>query len=364
VKNRLTLALRLVVAGLIAWGVVLAQVAQKSSASTEARLAPPAKGPILVAFVVTDGAVMIDFAGPWEVFEEVHIESRGSSMEEQMPFRFYTVSDSKSPIRISGGMQIVPDYSFDDAPRPNVVVIPAQGGKSPKMLAWIRKMTQESDVVMSVCTGAFKLAATGALDGKKATTHHAAYTRFQKEFPDVTLVKNARYVQSDPRVFTAGGLSSGIDLALHIVELYFGRGVAENTARALEYEGHGWMGGGASAVNYSQPVASAHPSDGLTGGALGNWQGTIETDSGSGQVLVHIWKDKGGSLTGTVDSVDEDANGIPITSISGSSSEVHFELATVGGVYDGKIDGADSTITGTWKQRDSSTPLVLHRLTK
>jgi len=57
-----------------------------------------------------------------------------------------------------------------------------------------------------------------------------------------------RYVQSDPVVYTAGGLSSGIDLALHVVELYFGRDVAGATAREMAYEGKGWMGDGTAAA--------------------------------------------------------------------------------------------------------------------
>jgi transcriptional regulator GlxA family with amidase domain len=226
-----------------------------SVGASEGRLTPPAKGTIPVAFVLTEGAVMIDFAGPWEVFEGVHVDSRGTSMEEQMPFELYTVSDSRKPIHVSGGMQVIPDHTFDDAPAPRVVVIPAQGGHSPKMLGWIRKMTTQADVVMSVCTGAFKLAATGVLKGKKATTHHGSYDRFQKEFPDVLLQRNMRYVRSDSRVFTAGGLSSGIDLALHVVDLYFGRDVAEKTAAYLEYEGKGWTGDGSAAT----PDASSAP---------------------------------------------------------------------------------------------------------
>ena len=252
-KNSLTLFLRFVALSALAFSwPAFALAAASGSPETAARLVAPARGQILVAFVLTDGAVMIDFAGPWEVFEEVHIASRGPSMEEQMPFRFYTVSDSKNPIRVSGGMQVVPDYTFDDAPPPKVVVIPAQGGKSPKMLDWIRRMTRQSDVVMSVCTGAFKLGAAGVLKGKKATTHHGSYGAFQHEFPDVALQKNVRWVRSDLKIFTAGGLSAGIDLALHIVELYFGRSVAESTARTLEYEGKGWMGDGGSAVSYAE----------------------------------------------------------------------------------------------------------------
>lgn len=216
-------------------------VSQAALGQGAPKMVPPAKGPIPVAFVITDSATMIDFAGPWEVFQDVMVESRGSSMEEQMPFRLYTVSDTKAPLRITGGMQVVPDYTFDDAPQPRIVVVGAQRGKSPKMLEWIRKMTAQSDVVMSVCTGAYRLAEAGVLKGKKATTHHDFYDDFQKKFPNVSLQRGLRFVQSDSVVFTAGGLSSGIDLALHIVELYFGRAIAEKTAKYMEYEGKGWL---------------------------------------------------------------------------------------------------------------------------
>jgi transcriptional regulator GlxA family with amidase domain len=206
-----------------------------------AALLAPSQGPIPVAFVLSEGATMIDFAGPWEVFQDVHVESRGPGMDDQMPFRLYTVSDSRAPIRVSGGMQVTPDYTFADAPAPRIVVVGAQGGKSKQMLEWLRRAATQSQVLMSVCTGAYKLAMAGILDGKKASTHHDFWDDFQKRFPKVTLERGVRYVRSDPVVFTAGGLTSGIDLALHIVELYFGRDVAARTAAYMEYEGKGWM---------------------------------------------------------------------------------------------------------------------------
>src|SRR5258708_15176326 len=137
-------------------------------------------------------------------------------------------------------MRIVPAYLFDAAPVPAIVVVPAQRGRSPKMLQWIRERSTKSQVVMSVCTGAFVLADAGILKGKKATTHHLYYDEFQTTFPDVSIQKNKRFVESDPVIFTAGGLSSGIDLALHIVRLYGGADLAEETAKLLEYEGTGW----------------------------------------------------------------------------------------------------------------------------
>jgi transcriptional regulator GlxA family with amidase domain len=143
---------------------------------------------------------------------------------------------------------VIPGYTFEDAPPPSVVVVGAQGGRSKQMLDFIRRASTQSQVLMSVCTGAYKLAMAGVLDGKKAATHHDFLDDFQRRFPKVSLQRGLRYVQSDEVIFTAGGLTSGIDLALHVVELYFGREVASRTAAYMEYEGKGWLGQGASAA--------------------------------------------------------------------------------------------------------------------
>jgi transcriptional regulator GlxA family with amidase domain len=87
---------------------------------------------------------------------------------------------------------------------------------------------------MSVCTGAFVLARTGLLDGKTATTHHQFYDDFASSFPAIRLVRDRRFVEHD-RVATAGGLTSGIDLALRVVERYLGLEAAAAVARYMEY---------------------------------------------------------------------------------------------------------------------------------
>jgi transcriptional regulator GlxA family with amidase domain len=198
-------------------------------------LKPPAQGEIPVAFLVSEGAVVIDFCGPWEVFQDVSLPGR-----QAQAFRLYTVGETTTPVRASGGMKIVPDYTFSTAPAPKVLVIPAQSGRSDATLEWIRKATRNTDVTMSVCTGAFLLAKTGLLSGKAATTHHSGYRGFAIEFPDVQLRRGARFVE-EGNLATAGGLSSGIDLALRVVERYFGREVATATAYQMEYQGQGWM---------------------------------------------------------------------------------------------------------------------------
>jgi len=217
-------------------------------------LKPPTQGSIPVAFLISEGAQMIDFAGPWEVFQDVMVPG-----QTDQPFRLYTVSESTAPIHTSGGMKIVPDYTFENAPAPKVIVIPAQSKPSQATLEWIRKATKSTDVTMSVCTGAFVLARTGLLSGKPATTYHGAFGRFADQFPDIHLKRGARFVE-DGNLATAGGLSSGIDLALHVVERYFGREVAQKTAYDMEYQGQGWMNAESNLVYAAAVVSTAeHP---------------------------------------------------------------------------------------------------------
>ncbi len=124
-------------------------------------------------------------------------------------------------------------------PQPKVIVIPAQNNDSPAVLDWVRKASQTADVTMSVCTGAFLLAKTGLLDGKSATTHHNSYKIFERQFPKITLKRGARFVE-EGKLASAGGLTSGMDLAMRVVERYFGREEAEKDAFYMEYQGAGW----------------------------------------------------------------------------------------------------------------------------
>lgn len=208
----------------------------KHVAATINPLHPPAEGSIPVAFLLSDDAVVIDFAGPWEVFENVSFPGDAS----RQAFRPYTVAETDAPIKASGGMTIIPNYTFATAPPPQIIVIPAQSDPSDAMIAWIVNASRNADLTMSICTGAFLLAKTGLLSGKAATTHHNAYAQFAMEFSDISVKRGARYVESG-KVASSSGLSSGIDLALRVVERYFGRSAALDTADKLEYQGQGWL---------------------------------------------------------------------------------------------------------------------------
>ena len=95
---------------------------------------------------------------------------------------------------------------------------------------------------MSVCTGAFKLAELGMLDGLTATTHHDYWESFESQFPKVKLERGFRFIDHG-RIATAGGLTSGIDMALHVVSRYFGEEAAQSTATYMEHDSAGWRTG-------------------------------------------------------------------------------------------------------------------------
>lgn len=192
---------------------------------------------IKVAFMLGEGANVIDTMGPWEVFQDAMLPGSAHSH----PFELMTVARTKDAVTMTGGLRVQPHYSIADAPQPDVVVVPAQASH-PQMLAWLKKVSVDADVVMSVCTGAFQLARAGLLKGIPATTHHDYWDAFAREFPDIELRRGLRFVDSG-KIATAGGLTSGFDMALHVVQRYFGDEVAQATATYMEFDGTGWRDG-------------------------------------------------------------------------------------------------------------------------
>jgi transcriptional regulator GlxA family with amidase domain len=220
-----------------AGGALSVALGSRAKAAEEAPAPLPwdRKSPITVAFVVGPGATVIDFAGPWEFFQDAQLRTGPGPNDMLMPFELFMVSEKSAPIEATDGMLITPRFAYDTVPRqPNVIVMGAQGEHSPAKIAWIQAAGQKADVVMSVCTGAFLLAKTGALDGLQATTHHDFYDKFERQFPAVHLVRGPRYVDNG-KFAAAGGLTSGIELALYIVQRYMGTEATKQTAYYMEY---------------------------------------------------------------------------------------------------------------------------------
>lgn len=204
-----------------------------SVSSNEAKLVLPKSGVAKVAFVISDRATLIDIAGPMQTFDQV--QSPGTT-----GFETFTVSETRNPIK-AGKLTIVPDYTFDDVPDADIVVVGAQTGDNEKYLGYLRSMNSRGKLLLSVCTGVSKFAQAGLLDGLEATSHHDFIESFQNKFPKIHFLKDMDYVHSAPKIYTAGGETSGIELALHIIELYFDHDVAVKTARYMEYRGPKWQ---------------------------------------------------------------------------------------------------------------------------
>jgi transcriptional regulator GlxA family with amidase domain len=187
----------------------------------------PPDGTIRTAVAIGPGVNVIDMSGPWEVFQDAAV-SHGRAT-----FELFTVAADREPVFASGGLRVAPTYTYETAPQPQVVVIPAHDATE-RTVRWLRDVARRADLLMSVCTGAFVLAQTGLLDGKTATTHHQSYDQLASEFPKIHVLRGRRFVEHD-HVASAGGLTSGIDLALRVVDRYLGAPAATATRRYMEY---------------------------------------------------------------------------------------------------------------------------------
>ena len=103
------------------------------------------------------------------------------------------------------------------------------------MTDWIKAMSAQAGLTASVCTGSFLLGQAGLLDGKTCTTHWEDIDDMRQMFPTVTVVDKRRWVD-EGRFITSAGISAGIDMSLHLVERLAGRGLAEKTARQMDFD--------------------------------------------------------------------------------------------------------------------------------
>ena len=182
--------------------------------------------PRRAAILIYDGVQIIDFTGPYEVLG-------------QGGFEVFTVAETKATVTTSMGMKVVPEHTFSDAPKPDVLVIPGGNVDGPRKsavtLKWLKEESAAAQRTMSVCNGAFILASAGLLDGLSATTFYGMIDLLKSEAPKTRVVSDQRFVDNG-RIITTAGLSSGIDGALHVLSEMLGKGRAQAVALNLEYD--------------------------------------------------------------------------------------------------------------------------------
>jgi len=191
-----------------------------------------------VLIALMEGADVLDATGPLEVFDGANVYAT-HVRPGRAAYRVITAGPGGGPVRTSSGVALLPDADLSQVATPHTVVIPGcQVGKDgafapdPDVVAWLRQHAPGCRRIVSICTGAFVLAEAGLLTGRRATTHWSAADRLAATYPDVRVDPEPIFVR-DGKVSTSAGVTSGIDLALALVEEDLGHEAALTIARYL-----------------------------------------------------------------------------------------------------------------------------------
>lgn len=189
--------------------------------------------PLNVAIFIFNDAEVLDFAGPFEVFNVAN------TVAEQQLFNVFLVAESEQIIFAKNNFRVLPDYDFTEVPEADILIVPGGNGRKIQMhhvpvLNWIKHEAGKASMVLSVCTGSFILGNAGLLNNLAATTHHGSYDEFEKEFPTTQLIRGVKYVDNG-KVITAGGISAGIDMSIMVVGKIHGNEMAQKVAERMEY---------------------------------------------------------------------------------------------------------------------------------
>lgn len=190
----------------------------------------------LVGLFLFNEVEVLDFAGPFEVLSITE-----DPETKEKPFQVKTISEDGRQIKARNGLKVQPDYSFETAPEFDIVIIPGGYGadhieiKNPVIVNWIQAQSMHSEILASVCTGAFLLAKAGLLDNKKATTHWMDIKLLQEQFPKVNVLSNIKYVD-EGSIITSAGISAGIQMSLHLVRRLLSEEIALQTVKRMEYD--------------------------------------------------------------------------------------------------------------------------------
>ena len=187
-----------------------------------------------VAILAFDDMEVLDYAGPYEVFNVA------GELGDDSPFSVFSVGLTAAPAVGRGGFSVLPTYSLDDAPPADVLVIPGGAGTRPllqdeRLLGWLRERAAEVELLLSVCTGALLLGAAGLLERRSATTHHDAFDELAALSPTTHVVRGQRFVRSDERLVTSAGVSAGVDASLYVVQELTGVETKDRTISEMEW---------------------------------------------------------------------------------------------------------------------------------
>ncbi len=191
-----------------------------------------------VGILLFNEVEVLDFAGPFEVF------SLAENDISDKHFDVITIAEHQAPISARNGLTVIPDYSFDNHPIIDVLVIPGGYGaekveiNNPIVIDWIISQAKITELTLSVCTGALLLAKAGLLAGKSATTHWMDLDNLAS-YPNIEVIANTRFVDASDettKLVTSAGISAGIHASLYCVKKLLDSQTMQTTARRMEFD--------------------------------------------------------------------------------------------------------------------------------
>jgi transcriptional regulator GlxA family with amidase domain len=201
-----------------------------------------------VGIFVFDDVEVLDFAGPFEVF---NVSNELPEAEGRLLFNVFTIGEGFAPISARGGLQVTPAYALHTHPPLDILIVPGGDGRrtqmhNPPVLSWLQREHPKLQRLCSVCTGAFILANAGLLKGCQAVTYHSRYDEWRITFPQIPLRTDVRFVDNSlnndgrgSKVVTSAGISAGIDMSLHVLRQTLDGAIADadlKTALLMEYD--------------------------------------------------------------------------------------------------------------------------------
>lgn len=186
-----------------------------------------------VGIFIYNGVEALDVVGPLEVFS-VADELNGFTL-----FETFVFAESSEDVKTVNGLRILPEHTITTLPKLDVLIIPGGEGiraviKDPALMNLISAVANDTQYMLTVCTGAFAAAQLGWLNGRPFCTHHSCYHEVLAIAPEALPRREERFV-GDGRLFSSAGVTAGIELALHIVQLMHGEETSRKVVSYIEY---------------------------------------------------------------------------------------------------------------------------------
>jgi len=222
--------MRLPVRQLAALALLLSLLALPSAAADN-RQPLPTDRPLQVGFLIVDGVYNSELMAPYDIFHHTVFHTE-PGME------VFTVSPDGAAVTSFEGLTIGAHYSFADAPPIDVLVVPSAEHsmdsdlENQAMMRWVRRVGGEARYVVSLCDGAFVLAAAGLLDGVASTTFPGDVDRYIESFPQLEVRRGVSFVH-DGKALTSQGGARSYDVAMYLVDHLYGTAVAAGVGRGM-----------------------------------------------------------------------------------------------------------------------------------